>query len=252
MTHQNNCKKRQEDLMALVLDELDASAAEELRRHMRTCETCRHIYGQLIEKEERVESAFNAIAERAKDMRERLLELPVERVSPEREPGMRPSGKPGLVPIYALGKVAVAAAVIGLAYMLGRLTSPKPPDLEQFRLDVTKTTQQLLIQEVDERVQERLQVVSAELKDEFHQQVHRDLTESAAEILLVSTKLLDQRLIELAELIEAARRRERGRVVAAMEQMELARLQETHMLRSGLETLAYRTSSSQRPDMEEQ
>lgn len=251
MTNQNDCEKRQEALMALVLGELEASVAEELQEHVRTCETCRHFHDRLVEKEKRIESAFGAIACRAQDMRGQLLGLLREQLSQEHDLGARLPRGSYPVHRWSVAKVAAAAAVICFAYIVGLLTSSKPPDLEQLCSDVTTAVQPYLTREIDDRVQKRLQAARTELKDELQQQVRRDLTEFATKTLLASTKLTDQRLMELAELIDAARRRERSQVVAAMEQMEIARLQETHMLRSGLETLAQRTSESVRPGTEE-
>ena len=62
MNGNSNCQDRRETIMALVLGELEAGAADELRRHIDTCRTCRDLYQALVDEEEMVRSTFDEVA----------------------------------------------------------------------------------------------------------------------------------------------------------------------------------------------
>jgi hypothetical protein len=81
-------------------------------------------------------------------------------------------------------------------------------------------------------------VSSAQLKEELQLQVRRDLTEFAAQTLAASGALTNQYLTELVQLIEAARRRERMQVTAALQQIEQEKIQ----FRNGLLAVAAQTN----------
>jgi hypothetical protein len=95
-----------------------------------------------------------------------------------------------------------------------------------------------LLEQIDHRWQSALAQRCDGLKEELHQQVRRDLTEFAGQILNASGTLTDQRIIELVELIEAARMRDRWRVASALDRIELSRLEDKTQFRNGLQTLA--------------
>jgi len=124
---------------------------------------------------------------------------------------------------------AAAVLLIAAGYATGRLSAPEPLDVEQLKA---------ALESLNEQWQSAFAVNSAQLKEELHQQVRRDLTEFAAQTLAASGTLTNQRLMELIRLIEAARRRERQQVAAALEQIELNRQQ----LENGLLTIAAQTN----------
>jgi hypothetical protein len=68
------------------------------------------------------------------------------------------------------------------------------------------------------------------------------LTQFAAETMAASRTLTEQRLVELVQVIEAARMQDRRRVAAALEQIELNRLRDKTAYGNGLETLAAQTN----------
>jgi len=74
MNGNSNCQDRRETIMALVLDELEAGAADELRRHIDTCRTCRDLYQALVDEEEMVRLGFDRIVERTKTAEATLAE----------------------------------------------------------------------------------------------------------------------------------------------------------------------------------
>jgi len=141
---------------------------------------------------------------------------------------------------------AAAVLLIAAGYATGRLSAPEPLDVEQLKAALESSLKaslepairQDLIVQLNEQWQSAFAVNSAQLKEELHQQVRRDLTEFAAQTLAASGTLTNQRLMELIRLIEAARRRERQQVAAALEQIELNRQQ----LENGLLTIAAQTN----------
>ena len=120
---------------------------------------------------------------------------------------------------------AAAVLLIGLGYAVGRLSTP-PPDMNQLRSALETSLKSSLTEEMNRRWQPVFTAGCVQLKDELHQQVRRDLTEFADRILAASGTLTEQRLMELIQLIETARMRDRRQVATALEQIELNRLQD--------------------------
>lgn len=135
---------------------------------------------------------------------------------------------------------AAAVLLIGLGYAVGRLSTPQP-DMEQLRSALETSLKSSLEEEMNRRWQPVFAANCVQLKDELQQQVRRDLTEFADQILAASGTLTEQRLIQLIELIEAARMRDRQRVATALGQIEFNRLQDKNLFGSGLVTLAAQT-----------
>ncbi|UCE47221.1 MAG: zf-HC2 domain-containing protein, partial [Phycisphaerales bacterium] len=73
MTNANDCHNRRETIAALVLGELDGLAADEIEKHIDSCESCRIFYQALTEEEETVQSAFKAVDDRSKAVGDNLV-----------------------------------------------------------------------------------------------------------------------------------------------------------------------------------
>ena len=129
---------------------------------------------------------------------------------------------------------AAAVLLICFGYIGGRLSDSQPVDIEELRTAIRND----LTKEMDERWQTVFAANCAQLKDELQQQVRRDLTEFAAQTLAASGTITNQRLMELAQLIEAARIRDRERIEKAFKQIELYQTR----LGKGLVALASRTN----------
>jgi len=125
---------------------------------------------------------------------------------------------------------AAAVLLICAGFLAGRLFAPQPINVEQLRA------------EIETSLKSSLAANCEQIKDELYQQVRRDLTQFAAQTVAASTTVTDQRLIELIQLIEEARMRDRVRVATALEQIELNRLQDKTQLGNGLYSLATRTN----------
>ena len=159
----------------------------------------------------------------------------------------------GLAPpsFSSLMKLATAAVLmIGLGYLGGRLSAPAPLDGEQLRADIESSLRsslepairQDLLEEMDTRWESAFAAKSVALKDEFQQQVRRDLMEFAAQTLAYAGSQTDQRLAELVQQIYAARVQDRQRAAEAFEYLKSNMLLDRSQFENGLVTLAARTN----------
>ena len=74
MSRKNDCLNRRDAIAALVLGELDTTAADEIKHHIDTCMNCRSFYQAMVEEEETIRSAFEAIDYRSKAIGDKLIE----------------------------------------------------------------------------------------------------------------------------------------------------------------------------------
>lgn len=155
-----------------------------------------------------------------------------------------PSSIGGASPTLRLAKLAAAAVLmIGLGYLGGRLSAPKPLDAEQLKADIESSLRaslepaikKELLEEVDTRWDSTFATKSIELKDEFQKQVRRDLMEFAAQTLTYANNRTDERLAELARVIHEARVQDRRRTAEGFKHLE-------SNIENGLVTLAARTN----------
>lgn len=147
---------------------------------------------------------------------------------------------------------AAAVLLLAVGYATGRLSAPQPLDVEELKAaletslksSLEPAIRQDLLEQMNNRWQSAFAANYAQLKDELQRQVRRDLTEFAAQTLAASGTLTNQRLMELIQLIEATRRRERQQIEAAFEQIE----QEKILLRNGLLAVAAQTNELRRTE----
>jgi low affinity Fe/Cu permease len=147
-------------------------------------------------------------------------------------------------------KLAVAAVLlIGVAFLAGRLSAPKSVDVEALQANLESslkssletTIRQELLDEMENRLQLALAAERDTLKQELHQQAARDLDVFAEKTLTAVGNLTDQRFMEFARMVEAARIKDRQRVAAAFEYMG-------SRFGDGLVTLAAHTNELHRPE----
>lgn len=142
------------------------------------------------------------------------------------------------VMIKPIVKLAAAAVLlIATGYAVGRITTPQP-DMKQLQSALETSLRASLIEQMNNRWQTTFTANCVQLKDELQQQVRRDLTEFAAQTLAASNTLTEQRLIQLIELIETARARDRQQIASALEKIEY----DKQLLGNGLVALAAQTS----------
>ena len=116
---------------------------------------------------------------------------------------------------------AAAVLMLGFGYIGGRLSAGQPLDVEELRIAIRED----LTEDMNQRWQSAFASNCAQLKDELQQQVRRDLMEFATQTLAASGTLTNQRLMELAQLIEAARIKDRERIETAFKQIEFNQTQ---------------------------
>jgi hypothetical protein len=141
---------------------------------------------------------------------------------------------------------AAAVLLIAVGYATGRLSAPPPLDVEELKAaletslksSLEPAIRQDLLEQMNNRWQSAFAAGCAQIKEELQRQVRRDLTEFAVQTLAASGTLTNQRLMELIQLIEATRRRERQQIEAAFEQIEQEKIQ----LRNGLLAVAAQTN----------
>jgi len=73
MTDKNDCQNRHDTIAALVLGELEANTADEIKKHIESCEDCRLLYQALANEEEAVQSAFKTIDDRSREVAGNLV-----------------------------------------------------------------------------------------------------------------------------------------------------------------------------------
>jgi hypothetical protein len=154
----------------------------------------------------------------------------------------------GLAPPSFIGRLiklaAAAVLMIGAGFIGGRLSAPEPVNVQELQAalesslksSLVPAIQQELLSQVDDRWQSTLAASNTKVKDELARQVRSDLELFADRTLTTIGSLTDQRLMEFARIIEAARIKERQRVAAAFDYMG-ARFGD------GLVTLAARTDN---------
>ncbi len=139
-------------------------------------------------------------------------------------------------------KVAAAAVLlIAAAYAAGRLSAPRPPDVEQLQAALEPAIRQNLLDEMKRYWQLGMVSSYVRLKDELSQQYRRDLSQFALQTLAASNAVTNELLTELIESINEAQTEDRQWVAAAFEQIELNRLRDNAQLSNAFATFAIRT-----------
>jgi len=120
MNKQNDCQNRNEAIASLILGELESHAADKLKKHIDTCQTCWHLYKMLANEEEMIQAAFKSITDRDDTIQSKLIEQfdKQKHQSSSRGPAIlrRPTG--GSKIMKQITKIA-AAAVIIIAILAG-------------------------------------------------------------------------------------------------------------------------------------
>jgi hypothetical protein len=139
------------------------------------------------------------------------------------------------LPHFVSKMAAAAVLLIGVAFLAGRLSAPKPLEAEALQGMI----RQELLDEMENRLQSTLACERESLKQELHQQMGQDMKIFAEQTLTAVGNLTDQRFMEFARMVEAARIKDRQRVAAALNYMG-------SRFGDGLVTLASHTSELQR------
>ena len=137
----------------------------------------------------------------------------------------------GLAPpslINGLMKLAAAAVLmVGAGFIGGRFSAPEPLNVQELQAALESSLKsslepalrQEMLSEIDNRLQLALANDSDMLRQELARQVHRDMETYAEQTLTAVSNLTEQRLMNFARIIEAARIKERQHVAAAFDYM---------------------------------
>jgi hypothetical protein len=154
-----------------------------------------------------------------------------------------------------LGKVAaVAVLLIAAGYTVGRLTAAQELDAKQLQALESSLKPAIRRDVIDQLNKDwRLVLTSGftQLKDELNQQFRSEMNQFAIQTLAASGAITNQHLKDLIAAINAAQTQERRWVLAAMEQIEINRLQDKSLFRNSLETLALETDDELRRTRED-
>ena len=248
MTSDKACKNRREAIAALVLGELEPSAAQQLQEHMRHCQACRAFYSSLSAQERSVQSAFNQFSKELATKDTALVESPSERYETPGDastPSLGPRSGAGTwrVRLLRASRWAAAAVVlISAGYVAGRASAPGSPDVERLGALAAPVVTESVLADVEDRLASWTEGNYARLKRELYALTRRDIRATLEQNAAVYEATLDKRLAELVKLIEATRALDRQRIAEALEYVEANRLEDRAQLRSHIVTVAARVN----------
>lgn len=163
--------------------------------------------------------------EPSKDATERAIQKARDVVLSEQK------GRVGLTPPSLIGKfmklAAAAVLMIGAGYIAGRVSAPEPLNVQELTVAIESSLKsslepalkEELLGQIDEHLQSTLIASHTEIKDDIVRQVRLDLEAFTDQTLTAVSNLTDQRLMQFARMIEAARIKERQQVAAAFDYM---------------------------------
>jgi hypothetical protein len=144
---------------------------------------------------------------------------------------------------HALKFAAAAMLLIAVGLIAGLLLSPEQ-DIETLQASLEPTVTQNVLAQINEQWQKEYARNYTQIKEELSRQMSQEMAEFTKQTLAASSKITDQRMKELIQLIEAFRVKDRQWIAAALEQIELNRRQDNARIGS-LVTYAARTNQSQ-------
>jgi len=152
--------------------------------------------------------------------------------------------------IHGLFRLAAAAVVLVAAgYAVGRLSAPKPLNLDQIREALTPSVAAALepalratvVDEMRDDYQIALAGLYVRLKEELTEQYRNDLNRFAVQTLAASNAVTNELLTQLVQNIDTAQTQDLRRITRVLYEIEMNRVQDKTQLAGGLQTLAYRT-----------
>ncbi len=234
------CPNMQERITDAVLGALEASEAQAVEQHLAGCPACR-AYARALERQG---EALTTLGRRfAAEMPARQDRVIAALQSATVAPVLAEQMRPRITRLVPLAAAALVVLAVGIA--IGRLTAPQPIDVEQLRADVqasvTESLQgplrQAVLTDVDQRLETALAAGDEQLKTEIVELMRNDLRTFAADVVTNSEQVMEQRLAEFAQLVEAARLADRQRVVRAFEQVERNRRRDRTQIGRGFQSL---------------
>ncbi len=149
-------------------------------------------------------------------------------------------------------RFAAAAAVLLFAgYAFGRLSAPRPPDLDQLRealapslaASLEPAIRERLVEDLRQQYQLALAGTYVRVKEELTEQYRDDLNRFAVQTLAASNAVTNELLTQLIQSMDTAKAQDLRRIAQVLYQIEHNRVQDKTQLASGLQTLAYHTEN---------
>jgi len=141
-------------------------------------------------------------------------------------------------------KFAAAAVFLIIAgFAAGRLTTTKPPDIEQIQAVLEPAIRNRLFGEMKQYMQLGLANSYVRLKDDLSEQYRQDLNHLAANIVAANGNLTNQLLENLIESVNAAQMQQQQLFTTALEQIELNRRRDNAQLSNAFVTFATQTEN---------
>lgn len=248
---EKDCQNFQERIPELLTGDISSEEVAELQRHLNDCELCRKYLMALEADDKKLRKFAETMQPVVTHLENRVTDALDSYVTAKAA-----STESKWKKVFLNKTVRSAAAAVLLiftGFITGRLSSPKILGFEQLQgtleASLKSSLEPVIRQDLLEQMNQHWEPVFVEscvrFKEQLHQQVQRDLSEFAAQTLAASRTLTEQHLIEFIKLIEAARMRDRLRVVTALEQIELNRLQDKNQFRNGLQLLTARKEEPQ-------
>lgn len=210
-----SCPDMRDRIVDSLLGTLAPPEAQAVDEHLARCEGCRQYLEDLHRQGDALAEVGRRVAADTDLRRDRVIQA-LETVTP----GTR------VVPVGGgFMRVAVAAALIlGTGIVIGRMTAPRPVDVEQLRADLETSivaslkpaVQESVLAGLDERLATALAGNDAKLQAEAAEQIRRELKSFTAN----SEDRMDRRFAELIDAIETARLTDRRQVARALEQIK--------------------------------
>lgn len=238
------CPEMQDHIADYVLGALDDKRVEALEQHLSACERCRDYLERLRGHDGALVALGAEVEQGMTGRREKVIQA-LQDVVP-----VEPTVGRVLPRVNRLVRMAVAAVlVLGAGIAIGRMTAPRPVDVEQLRRDLEQSVaaslkpavRESVLAEVDQRLETALTDEHAGLSAALAEQVRRELRVFGTQLMSGTEAMMDRRLDDFVQLIEAARLKDRQRVARALEQIEHNRLRDVRQIGLGLQTLAAQT-----------
>ena len=141
-------------------------------------------------------------------------------------------------------KFAAAAVFLIIAgFAAGRLTTTKPPDIEDIRASLEPAIHNPLLGEVKQYMQLSLANSNVKLKDDLTEQYRQDLIQLSANIVTANSNLTNQLLQNLIESVDEAQKRQQQLFEAALEQVDLNRQRDNARFSNALFSFATQTEN---------
>ncbi len=213
------CPDMQDRIVDFLLGALDEPQARAVQEHLAGCEGCRQYLDDLKRQGADLAELGGRIAADMNDRQDKVVQA-----LREVTPAVR------VVPMLSrLARIAVAAVlVLGAGVVIGRLTAPRPVNVERLRADLEASivaslkpaVQESVLAGLDERLAAALAGNDAKLRGEVAEQIRRDLESFASRFASDSEERMDKRFADLIDAIEAARVTDRRQVARALEQIK--------------------------------